>query len=73
MCTTIKNLNKGKLAGPDDNWMVANTSIFICLQHTVIPYLSKMLNDIFHTGWYPDLWAKSVIVQAYKKGGTNQT
>ena len=46
--------------------------MFICLQHImIVPYLSILLNDIFHTGVYPDLLTKSVIVPIHKKGSTN--
>ena len=58
ICTSIENLKKGKSAGPDG--LVAEK--FICLQHMIVPYLSKLLNDIFNTGVYPDLWTKSIIV-----------
>ena len=37
----------------------------------IVPYLSKLFNDIFITGVYPDLWTKSVIVPIHKKGSTN--
>ena len=47
--------------------------MFICLQHMIVPYLSKLFNDIFHTGVYPDLWIKSVIVPIHKKSSTNLT
>ena len=45
--------------------------MFICLQHMIVPYLSKLFNDIFNTRVYPDLWTKSVIVPIQKKGSTN--
>ena len=67
ICNSIKNLKKGKSAGPDG--LVAE--MFICLQHMIVPYLSKLFNDIFHTGIYPDLWTKSVIVPIHKKRSTN--
>ena len=67
ICISIKNLKKGKSAGPDG--LVAE--MFICLQHMIVPYLSELFNDIFHRGIYPDLWTKSVIVPIHKKGSTN--
>ena len=67
ICTSIENLKRGKSAGPDG--LVAE--MFICLQHMIVPYLSKLFNDIFNTGVYPDLWTKSVIVPIHKKGSTN--
>ena len=67
ICTSIQNLKKGISAGPDG--LVAE--MFICLLHMIVPYLSKLFNDTFHTGVYPDLWTKYVIVTIHKKSSTN--
>ena len=45
ICNIIKNLKKGKSEGPDG--LVAE--MFICLQHMIVSYLSKLFN-IFRTG-----------------------
>lgn len=58
----IKHLKKNKAAG----WDGIPGEM---LKHVdVISFLLKYFNAIFETGYFPQLWSKSVIVPIYKKG-----
>ena len=67
ICTILKNLKKGKAAGPDG--LVAE--MFLSSSHIAVPYLLKLFNCIFSAGVFPELWSKAVIIPIYKKGNPN--
>ena len=39
----------------------------------LLPLLCKLYNVILCTGWFPELWVKSVLVPLFKKGNVNDT
>ena len=65
--TAIKKLKTNKSSGED---CIVN-EIFIKCQDRLIPYLHKLFNNIFHSGFYPESWSKSAIIPIYKKGDAN--
>ena len=39
----------------------------------LLPLLCKLFNVILCTGWFPELWVKSILVPIFKKGDVNNT
>jgi hypothetical protein len=55
----IKKLKRNKSCGKD------------CIVNELFIDCESVLNDIFHSGFYPESWSESFITPVYKKGDTN--
>jgi hypothetical protein len=63
----IKNAKRGKSCGSDgvlSEMLKAGVAF-------VIDFLERLFNTVFDSGFYPDEWAKAIIVPIYKKGNPN--
>ena len=47
--------------------------LFKDCKDVLLPYLSKLFNSIFVSGYFPESWSKGCIVPVYKKGDINDT
>ena len=59
----IKNLNRNKAAGID----CLMNEFFIESRDSICSHLADLFNVIFDTGYYPEDWAKGIIIPLYKK------
>ncbi|VDI52487.1 Hypothetical predicted protein [Mytilus galloprovincialis] len=63
----VRKLNKNKSPGVDN---IVNEYI-IESKPVLLPLLCKLFNVILCTGFFPELWVKSIIVPLFKKGPVN--
>ena len=64
---SIRNLKSGKACGLDG--ILAD--MLKAGGREVIVFLTKLFNCIFDLGYYPEEWAKAIIIPIYKKGNTD--
>ena len=63
----IKELKSNKSGGPD---MHIN-EFFVHGRDTHLPYLHKLFNKIFDSGYFPTTWSEGFVVPLQKKGSIN--
>ena len=63
----IKELKNGKSAGADG----VPAELFKVISDKFVPILVPLFNKMFDLGFFPEVWAKSVISPIHKKGDKN--
>ena len=62
--TCVKKLKNDKSPGYDN---ILNEFIKEG-KHILPPLFCKLFNAVLYSGWYPEIWVKSVLVPLFKKG-----
>ncbi|VDI37427.1 Hypothetical predicted protein, partial [Mytilus galloprovincialis] len=65
----VKKLKTEKATGYDN---LLNEFLKEC-KLALLPLLCKLFNVILITGWFPEIWVKSVLVPLFKKGPVDET
>ena len=63
----IKNLKNNKAAGLDG----VSSEFLKSADDIIVPFLTKLFNKMFDTGYFPEKWCQSVIMPLHKKGDHN--
>ena len=61
-------LKSKKSPGVDD----ICSEMLSCSSGLILPYLTKLFNEIFSTGIYPFRWSESIVVPIYKRGNMHE-
>jgi len=63
----IRKMKSGKAPGLDE----ISAEFLKSAETIVTPFLTKLFNKLFETGYFPEEWSRSVIVPLFKKGDKN--
>ena len=61
---SVRSTKNNKSPGPDG----INAEMYKETLILILPYLSKLFNAIFDSGFFPENWRKSIITPVFKKG-----
>lgn len=64
----IKQLKRGKAAGPD----VLINELYVVGADLLVPKLTRLFNLVFKSGHFPESWSEGFIVPVPKKGNANK-
>ena len=63
----IKKLKNNKAAGLDG----VSSEFLKAAEDSIVPFLTKLFNNMFNIGYFPEKWCQSVIMPLFKKGDHN--
>jgi hypothetical protein len=63
----IRKLKNGKAPGLDE----LSSEFLKVAEHTFVPFLTKLFNELFDKGLFPESWCQSAIIPLFKKGDIN--